>query len=46
MMKQRSAVDVTAEVVVDVFERGSGVPAALQRLETRVTVEALAAGDY
>jgi ERCC4-type nuclease len=37
---------VIAEVVVDVFERGSGVPAALQRLETHVTVEALAAGDY
>lgn len=28
------------------FERGSGVPAALLRLGARVTVEPLAAGDY
>jgi ERCC4-type nuclease len=33
-------------VVADVFERGSGVPAALQRLGARVSVEPLTAGDY
>jgi ERCC4-type nuclease len=46
MSAKRVGNDVIAEVVVDVFERGSGVPAALQRLETRVVVEPLAAGDY
>jgi Fanconi anemia group M protein len=39
-------VDVTATVVADVFEQGSGVPAALGRLGARVTVEPLPAGDY
>jgi hypothetical protein len=38
--------DPVAAVTADVFERGSGVPAALQRLGARVTVEPLAAGDY
>jgi ERCC4-type nuclease len=33
-------------VTVDVFERGSGIPAGLERLGARVTVEALTAGDY
>ena len=33
-------------VAADVFERGSGVPAALQRLGARVTIEHLVAGDY
>jgi DNA excision repair protein ERCC-4 len=33
-------------VTADVFERGSGVPAALQRLGAIVTVEPLTAGDY
>lgn len=38
--------DPVAAVTADVFERGSGVPAALQRLGAHVTVEPLAAGDY
>jgi ERCC4-type nuclease len=38
--------DPIADVVADVFEQGSGVPAALRRLGARVTVEPLAAGDY
>ena len=38
--------EVPAVVVVDVFERGSGIPAELLRLGARVTVEPLAAGDY
>ncbi len=38
--------DLPAAVTVDVFERGSGVPAELLRLGARVTVEPLAAGDY
>lgn len=46
MKEKRTAVDLMPEVVVDIFERGSGVPAALQRLEARVSVEPLAAGDY
>ena len=33
-------------ITADVFERGSGVPAALQRLGALVTVEPLTAGDY
>jgi ERCC4-type nuclease len=33
-------------VTADVFERGSGVPASLQRLGARVVVEPLTAGDY
>lgn len=33
-------------VVVDIFERGSGVPAALQRLGAQVSMEPLTAGDY
>ena len=33
-------------VVADVFERGSGVPAALQRLGAQVSIEPLTAGDY
>jgi DNA excision repair protein ERCC-4 len=33
-------------ITADVFERGSGVPAALQRLGVLVTVEPLTAGDY
>src|SRR5919197_3285053 len=37
---------VTAAVVADVFEQGSGVPAALGRLGAHVTVEPLPAGDY
>lgn len=37
---------VTAVVVVDVFEEGSGVPATLRRLGAKVTVEPLPAGDY
>jgi ERCC4-type nuclease len=44
--EKRTAVDSIAEVAVDIFERGSGVPAALQLLEARVVVEPLAAGDY
>lgn len=39
-------IDPIAVVVADVFEQGSGVPAALLRLGARVTVEPLAAGDY
>lgn len=46
MREPQPSADVIAAVVVDVFERGSGVPAALQRLKARVTVEPLAAGDY
>jgi ERCC4-type nuclease len=38
--------EVPAVVVVDVFERGSGIPAELLRLGARVRVEPLAAGDY
>lgn len=38
--------DPIAGVVADVFEQGSGVPAALRRLGAQVTVEPLAAGDY
>lgn len=41
----RSADPVPA-VVADVFERGSGVPAAVQRLGARVSIEPLTAGDY
>lgn len=33
-------------ITADVFERGSGIPAALQRLGALVTVEPLTAGDY
>jgi hypothetical protein len=46
MKVNRSDVDVSAGVVVGIFERGSGVPATLQRLGARVAVEPLAAGDY
>ena len=38
--------DLVPLVTADVFERGSGIPAALQRLGARVTVEPLTAGDY
>lgn len=37
---------VTPEVVVDVFEQGSGIPAALRRLDAHVAVEPLPSGDY
>lgn len=43
---ERGQSGAIAVVVADVFERGSGVPAALLRLGARVTVEPLAAGDY
>lgn len=43
---ERKQDEVPAVVVVDVFERGSGVPAELLRLGARITVEPLAAGDY
>jgi ERCC4-type nuclease len=38
--------DVTPIVVADVFEQGSGIPAALRRLGAQLTVEPLPAGDY
>ena len=38
--------DPVPVVTADVFERGSGVPAALHRLGAVVTVEHLTAGDY
>lgn len=38
--------DPIAGVVADVFEEGSGVPAAVRRMGAQVTVEPLAAGDY
>lgn len=38
--------DLIPLVTADVFERGSGIPAGLQRLGARVTVEPLTAGDY
>lgn len=41
----RSADPIPA-VVADVFERGSGIPAALQRLGAHVSIEPLTAGDY
>jgi ERCC4-type nuclease len=41
-----SADELVPAVIADVFERGSGVPAVLQRLGARVTIEHLAAGDY
>lgn len=41
----RSA-DPLPVVVADVFERGSGIPAALERLGARVSIEPLTAGDY
>lgn len=41
----RSA-DPVPVVVADVFERGSGIPAALERLGARVSIEPLTAGDY
>ena len=44
-MKQEQP-GMSAAVVVDVFEQGSAVPAALQRLGAHVTIEALVAGDY
>jgi len=40
------SVDPIPVVVADVFERGSGIPATLQRLGARVSVEPLTAGDY
>ena len=45
-MMERKQYEVPTVVIVDVFERGSGVPAGLLRLGARVTVEPLAAGDY
>lgn len=41
-----TSADPIPVVVADVFERGSGVPAALERLGARVSIEALTAGDY
>ena len=41
-----NADDLVPVVTADVFERGSGVPAALERLGARVTIEHLVAGDY
>jgi Fanconi anemia group M protein len=38
--------DVTPIVVADVFEQGSGLPAALRRLGAQVSIEPLPAGDY
>jgi ERCC4-type nuclease len=38
--------DLVPVVTADVFERGSGVPASLQRLGARVAIEHLVAGDY
>lgn len=32
--------------MADVFERGSGIPAALEQLGARVSIEPLTAGDY
>ena len=46
MKGEHRQVDSVPGVVADVFERGSGVPAALQRLGAWVKVEPLAAGDY
>ena len=43
---EREQIGSTPFVVADVFERGSGVPAALLRLGAHVTVEPLPAGDY
>lgn len=37
---------MSVSVFADVFEQGSAVPAALQRLGAHVTIEPLAAGDY
>ena len=38
--------DPATVVIADVFEQASGVPAALARLDLRVVVEPLPAGDY
>jgi ERCC4-type nuclease len=46
MRSQNEAIDPAPEVVVDVFERGSGIPAVLHGLGACVTVEPLSAGDY
>jgi ERCC4-type nuclease len=46
MESQNEPVVPAPEVVVDVFERGSGIPAVLHGLGADVTVEPLAAGDY
>lgn len=44
--ENRDRAESVPSVVVDVFERGSGVPAALQRLGAQVSIEPLTAGDY
>jgi ERCC4-type nuclease len=44
--RENEQVDPAPAVVADVFERGSGIPAALHRLGAYVTVEPLPAGDY
>ena len=41
-----TSADPVPVVVADVFERGSGIPAALERLGARVSIEPLTAGDY
>ncbi len=46
MRSQNEAIDPAPDVVVDVFERGSGIPPVLHGLGARVTVEPLSAGDY